>query len=277
MQRLAAVAGHLSPCLDPEQARSTAATSAAGVEALPPELMALAEPYGSAYARDGYVLISGLIPEEILSAAEDAVWSAMEEESEHWLSGDVQGGIKRGVPSTWPAEPKQFAKGINGPAVAALWTDAYRSMAAALSEHFAASQYNTPTTPMMVSITQPKGALAINILPRVARPEGWKWPSPHIDHSIESHGYLTFPRPVRMSTMTYLSDAPADEHAGSTVVWPGSHRLLADLAASDPARFELMHTLGHALEEAGVLDIQPVAQPHCSSHRSIRTLVCGAA
>ncbi len=41
-------------------------------------------------------------------------------------------------------------------------------------------------------------------------------------------------------------------------VWPGSHRLLAMLAASDPTRFQLMHTLGQALEEAGVLEIEPV-------------------
>ena len=41
-------------------------------------------------------------------------------------------------------------------------------------------------------------------------------------------------------------------------VWPGSHRLLATLAASDPTRFQLMHTLGQALEEAGVLEIEPV-------------------
>ena len=42
------------------------------------------------------------------------------------------------------------------------------------------------------------------------------------------------------------------------MVWPGSHHLVADLAASDPTRFEMLHTLANSLREAGVHDIEPV-------------------
>ena len=80
------------------------------------------------FNRDGFVLVSGLIPESVVSAAENVVWAAMEEESEHWLSGNAQGGFQRDAPSTWPAEPKQFAKTIAGPEIAALWTDEYLSL-----------------------------------------------------------------------------------------------------------------------------------------------------
>ena len=48
------------------------------------------------------------------------------------------------------------------------------------------------------------------------------------------------------------------EHSGSTVVWPGSHHKLGSLAASDPGRFEMLHTLADALNESGVLDLEPI-------------------
>ena len=107
-------------------------------------------------------------------------------------------------------------------------------MAAALSAHLAEDQgaLGGPGAPALpeAPITQPEGALAINILPqRTVQADGvksWSTPSPHIDHSIEAHGFRSFPvRPVRMSTMTYLTDAPADpdEHGGSTVGTPDIH------------------------------------------------------
>ncbi len=212
-KRAAGTAGEETPTILPELERWRA------------DLPALKEQFN----RDGFVLVSGLIPEAVISAAEDVVWAAMEEESEHWLSGDAQGGFQRGAPSTWPAEPKQFAKTIAGPEISALWTDEYRSMVVSLSTHFEVDQsaLGGPGGPALpeAPITQPKGALAINILPQtvVQTDDGassWSTPSPHIDHSIEAHAFRSFPvRPVRMSTMTYLTDAPADldKHGGSTV------------------------------------------------------------
>ena len=62
-------------------------------------------------------------------------------------------------------------------------------------------------------------------------------------------------RPVRLSTMTYLTECAPGEpaaHGGSTVVWPGSSRKFERLAATDPERFKMMIALGEAREEAGV-------------------------
>ena len=61
-----------------------------------------------------------------------------------------------------------------------------------------------------------------------------------------------------MSTMTYLTSSMHQEHGGSTIVWPGSHHKIGSLAASDPVRYEMFHTLAGALEESGALELQPI-------------------
>ena len=38
----------------------------------------------------------------------------------------------------------------------------------------------------------------------------WSWLSPHIDYSIKTDGYKTFPRTFRIAAMTYLNDV--EEH-----------------------------------------------------------------
>jgi hypothetical protein len=259
--RLARLCDHLgprtAPCCTRPAVPSAAAThrcdDADPIAAWRAELPELIERYNA----DGYVLVSGLIGPEVHRPATDAIWAAMEDPSDHWLTGESQGGLQRRDRSTWPAEPKQFARSVAHPAVSALWTPAYRAMAEALAAGFVPERdtMHLPDVP----ITAPGGALAINIFPMAAPAEGWSWPSPHIDHSIENHGYRTFPRPVRMSTMTYISPSPGEgAHGGSTVVWKGSHRAMERLAAADPKRFELMHPLGGALEEAGVLELEKV-------------------
>jgi len=88
----------------------------------------------------------------------------------------------------------------------------------------------------------PSRAYAINVFPS---PAEWSWPKPHIDHAIKEHGHKTFPRAFRIAAMTYLSDVA--NHGGGTVVWPGSHLVIEELALSDPARYEMMWTLNQEL------------------------------
>ena len=83
-------------------------------------------------------------------------------------------------------------------------------------------------------------------------------PIPHLDHGSKGHGFRTCCLPIQMSTMIYLTGTTDLEHSGSTVVWPGSHHKLGSLAASDPGRFEMLHTLADALNESGVLDLEPI-------------------
>lgn len=92
-----------------------------------------------------------------------------------------------------------------------------------------------------------KSAFAIITLPGEGE---WSWPAPHIDHAIQKDGHHTFPRPFRLASMLYLSDIA--QGGGGTVVWPGSHRAIERLAQSDPAHYELMHTLNSELDKAGL-------------------------
>jgi ectoine hydroxylase-related dioxygenase (phytanoyl-CoA dioxygenase family) len=45
------------------------------------------------------------------------------------------------------------------------------------------------------------------------------------------------------------------ERGGGTIVWPGSHRVIEELAKSDPERYTLMATLNQELTKA------PIGQP----------------
>ena len=143
------------------------------------------------------------------------------------------------------------------PQIAALWTPAYRAMAKALAGADNVVMENW--SPGGALEGHRSGALthglAVNIFPREEpAEEGWRWPTPHIDG--------TFGLPVRLATMTYLTDS--QKSGGNTVVWPRSAALLRELAASEPERFANMTravSLAKAkgqLEAAGVGKLTPV-------------------
>jgi phytanoyl-CoA dioxygenase PhyH len=176
------------------------------------------------YSRDGYLLVSGLIPAAVASAAEAAMWPCM--------------GLDPGDPASWQnARPGHVV--YEDPALLACYTPAYIAAAADLAG-------DDPST-----LRTPTRAYTINIFPQEAE---WQWPRPHIDHAIKDAGHKVFPRAFRIAAMTFLSDV--EPHGGGTVVWPGSHRKLEALARSDPQRYELMWTLG---SDIGKVDLpEPV-------------------
>ena len=179
-----------------------------------------------AYERDGYVLVTGLITDEVAAAAADAVWAGME--------------AKPDDPGSWP---ERYAENHDQDAVVACYTQDFLQAAAQLS--------GDPVD----TIRGPKGATAITIFPS----EGdWTPPSPHIDHAIKEHGHKTFPRPFRVATMTFLSDV--EEKGGGTAVWPGSPGQIEALARSDEAHYEYMWVLNQDLAKAGLGD-PVVTQP----------------
>ena len=173
-----------------------------------------------AYARDGFVLISGLIPYASTAAAADAMWIAMDADPDDR--------------TTWP---EGYFQGLDDPAIVACYTADFLAAAAALSGH--------PRD----SIGAPGGALAINIFPTA---DAWHMPNPHIDHAIKEHGHRTFPLPFRLATMTFLSDVP--ERGGGTAVWPGSHQRIEALAHSDEDKYEYMWALNQDMERAELGD-----------------------
>ena len=145
-----------------------------------------------AYAHDGFVLFSDLIPDDITAAAADAMWVTMEAN-----------------PDDRTIWPEGYFRGLDDPAIVACHTVTFLAATASLSNN------------SRDSIGAPSNTLVINIFPTA---DAWHIPEPHIDHAIKEHGHRTFPLPfciARVATMTFLSDVP--ERGGGTAVWPGSH------------------------------------------------------
>ena len=173
-----------------------------------------------AYARDGFVLVADLIPDDVSAAAADAMWIAMEanpDDRATWCEG--------------------FFQGLDDPAIVACYTKTFLAAAATLSDN------------SRDSIGAPSSALAINIFPTA---DAWHTPTPHIDHAIKEHGHRTFPLPFRIATMTFLSDVP--ERGGGTAVWPGSHERIKALAHSDEDKYEYMWVLNQDMERMSLGD-----------------------
>ena len=164
------------------------------------------------YEELGFLLVSGLIPESILTPAEARLRQMVEK-------GEVASGHGS----------------FDEPALVACYTPELLRAAAEL------------TGADLTSFKAPSRAYIINALPS---PDPWEWPRPHIDHAIKEDGYRTFPAAFKVAAMTYLSDV--EKGGGGTVVWPGSHRALHALACSDPRKYESMWALNQDLELAGL-------------------------
>lgn len=171
------------------------------------------------YDRDGYIVVSGLIPDEISAVAEEAMWHSF--------------SLDRSDPLSWPQKTVHVT--IPDPKLTAVYTSAFLSAAAKLGDDDPAQ------------FTMRESAHAINVFPQ---PGQWTWPKPHIDHAIKEHGHRTFPRAFKVAAMTFLSDVPP--HGAGTVVWPGSHRKIEALAKSDPERYEMMWVLNLELDRAEI-------------------------
>jgi hypothetical protein len=163
---------------------------------------------------NGFVLVSGLIPEEVAARAEATMWAAMDANPDD--------------PATW--EGKQWASGHSHPDILALFTPEVARAADMLSNE-AKPGWQPPT-----------GSLALNVFPQSGE---WRHHGPHIDHALKKDNFKVFPRPMRLASLLYLNDVDPD--SGNTVVWPGSHKKIAELAKSDPEKYKLMWTLNNDL------------------------------
>ena len=168
------------------------------------------------FERDGFLLVSGLIPDDVSAKAEAAIWAAM--------------GADPSDPATWEGKP--WGSAHTHPDALAVFTP---ELAQAVDELSGESHPN---------VKLPTSAFAINVFPQ---PGEWSHHGPHIDHALEKDGFEVFPRPMRLASLLYLTDCKLD--GGPTVVWPGSHLKIKALAKSDPERFRLMATLNQVLGE----------------------------
>ncbi len=169
------------------------------------------------YVAESYLLVSGLIPRDISVRAEAEMWRLLNASPDD--------------PESWPPTPPHHQV-FHSPELIAVYTPDF----IAAAERLAGDPADT--------FKAPNNAYAINVFPEAGE---WRWPHPHIDHSIKKDGHKTFPRAFRIAAMTFLSDVP--RHGAGTVVWPGSHAQLEALAHGDRERYELMWTLNQALEE----------------------------
>ncbi len=95
----------------------------------------------------------------------------------------------------------------------------------------------------------PRSILAITAFPTE---EVWKPHSPHIDGALRKDDKTVDPPPFRIAGMIYLSDV--EPHGGGTLVWRGSHKIIAEVAKSDPIRFEKMPPLNEYLPNVDLGD-----------------------
>ncbi|MBM3214146.1 hypothetical protein FJZ36_04445 [Candidatus Poribacteria bacterium] len=172
------------------------------------------------YREHGWVLVSGLIGDDIVASAAKTLWRLMNASADD--------------PSGWVPTPSPSSHSRD-PALLAIYTPEFLGAAAQLGG-------GDPAT-----YRAPGSMFPLNSWPTK---EPWRHHGPHIDHAIREHGHRTFPLPVRVATMTYLNDV--SPHGGGTVVWSGSHTKIAALAESDRTRYEMMWRLNQDLHLAEI-------------------------
>jgi Phytanoyl-CoA dioxygenase (PhyH) len=93
-----------------------------------------------------------------------------------------------------------------------------------------------------VRVRRPLITYAITVFPNNGV---WEWPSPHIDHALEKHAHKTFPPAFHIGCLIYLNEVTS--RSGGTVVWPGSHKQIEELAAAHRERYQYLATLNDDL------------------------------
>lgn len=172
------------------------------------------------YETNGYLMVSGLIPEALLNTAVEAMWEAI--------------GASPDDPNTWQTTAYSPTPEHNQKIVACYTPEILQAASELVGDPL--DTFQPPPTPF-----------PINVFPTTSE---WEWYPPHIDHSIKEHGHHTFPRPYRIASMLYLNGAGV--HGATTVVWSGSHKKVLALAQSDPTRYALMWTLNQDLDKADI-------------------------
>jgi ectoine hydroxylase-related dioxygenase (phytanoyl-CoA dioxygenase family) len=176
----------------------------------------------------GYLVVPGIVPEDIAASAEEAVWRVL--------------GKQPDDPSTWHPHPPH-SENFDDPALLATYTPEVL----AVVEELAAIGRNQELHDGAYS--QPTSGHCLNRFPQNDHSE-WPQPAPHVDHSIPADGHRTFPRAYRMAAMTYLTDCVPQ--GGNTVVWPDAYHRLWDEAESDPVTYETMATFGKRVKEIDI-------------------------
>ena len=179
------------------------------------------------YDRNGFVLVSGLIPEATIAQAEAEMWSVL--------------GMDRDDPASWSPLPDDADGvttvasqgviehfGLRDPALLACCTPAfYDAQSQLVRKNAEAFHCQKP---------QPQAVWTRSVFPVSG---DWNHHSGHADGVHRP--FSVFPGSFRVSSLTYLDSGVA--HGGGTTVWPGSHRTLGEAAVRDPDRYRMLPDL----------------------------------
>ena len=130
------------------------------------------------YIENGYLLVSGLIPHDMVQRAESAMCRCM--------------GLDRSDPASWDERTADNGH-YEDAELTAVYTESLLTAAWQLSEGGLGREDFRP----------PKSGFAINSFPTDSP---WAPHGPHIDHSIKEHGHESVPAAFRVATMTFLND-----------------------------------------------------------------------
>jgi hypothetical protein len=174
------------------------------------------------YIENGYLVVSGLIPDDIVVRSEQAMWNCM--------------GLDIHKPHDWPGS-------FSGSAV---YTD--EDLIKVYTEEFLTAAWQLSQGDVeRANFVRPRAGFAINTFPSE---EEWRPHGPHLDHAIKEHGHKTFPQAFRIASMVFLNKVSL--HGGGTIVWPESHKKMEALSRSNPDHYHLMWTLNNDLNKVDI-------------------------
>ena len=240
-RRLGAIAHHVAnpsgsrpSDVDEQTPHAAAVGAAAGGE------LQLPQGVLDAYVTDGYVLLGGLIPDDVLQHAHDETWAVMcgsapTVEGDPYQHLEQHGPVLQHDRSTWPDGSGWHGLADNA-TIAATVTPAVEAAAMQLIRAMAAADSRPLKSCGVPGEHQAERVLFLNTFPQ-RNPAEWSFPEGgHVDLSLISLDRLGDKTPPRrgevrrvvtLQTIIYLS-AAADEGGGGTIVWPGSHQLLRE-------------------------------------------------
>ncbi|MCZ6679316.1 MAG: phytanoyl-CoA dioxygenase family protein [Candidatus Poribacteria bacterium] len=200
------------------------------------------------YDEDGYLLVSGLIPETTVAKAEAGMWSLLD--------------MRPDAPASWkhiPEPPENSLLNVEA------------TPDASLIEHFGVQDADLLAccTPEYLSVMDqlvkanpeafhcqkrhPEAIWTRNVFP-ITKP--WHPPSPHLDGGFRD--FKIFPGTFRVATITYLTDV--ETHGGGTLVWRGSHRRIRDSVQQHPDQYQYIHDVKFdtdQLDLGGPVEVTP--------------------
>ena len=174
------------------------------------------------YNTDGYLLVSGLIPDLVTKKAEKAMWNLMKMDP-----NDIQ---------TWDRIPREAEYSETRRIVIYYGIQDSDLLACATPEYILATAQLIGEP--VENIHPPQAIHTQNLLPVDT---DWQWPKTHVDGIPKEHMHKTFPGPYRITSLVFLSDV--EPRGGGTIVWPKSHRKIRELAESDPERYTYLYDL----------------------------------